>query len=124
MRWPVRRLDVALLVAGVIVLAATALPARRGVYGWEAALFHSMGVAVASLVNLLILRPAEVPAPQPERGCSSSSATQMEIVAHRLAGGRRYLAHARGAARVGRDQLVCPGPESRDGELAARVGLG
>jgi membrane-associated phospholipid phosphatase len=42
MRWRVRRLDVALVAAGAVVLAATALLARRGVYGWEAAFFRAI----------------------------------------------------------------------------------
>jgi undecaprenyl-diphosphatase len=42
MRWRVRRLDVALVAAGVVVLATSALLARRGVYGWEATIFQAI----------------------------------------------------------------------------------
>jgi membrane-associated phospholipid phosphatase len=42
MRWRVRRLDVALVAAGAMVLAATALLARRGLYAWEAASFQAI----------------------------------------------------------------------------------
>jgi membrane-associated phospholipid phosphatase len=42
MRWRVRRLDVALVAAGVVVLATSALLARRGAYGWEATIFQAI----------------------------------------------------------------------------------
>jgi membrane-associated phospholipid phosphatase len=42
MRWRVRRFDVALVAAGATVLATSALLARRGLYGWEAASFHAI----------------------------------------------------------------------------------
>jgi membrane-associated phospholipid phosphatase len=42
MRWRVRRFDVALAAAGATVLATSALLARRGLYGWEAASFHAI----------------------------------------------------------------------------------
>jgi undecaprenyl-diphosphatase len=42
MRWRVRRFDVALVAAGGVVLATSALMARRGLYGWEAASFQAI----------------------------------------------------------------------------------
>jgi hypothetical protein len=42
MRWRLRRLDIALVAAGAVVLATSALLARRGVYAWEAALFQAI----------------------------------------------------------------------------------
>jgi membrane-associated phospholipid phosphatase len=42
MPWRPRRLDVALVVAGAVVLATSALMASRGTYGWEAAAFHAI----------------------------------------------------------------------------------
>jgi undecaprenyl-diphosphatase len=42
MRWSFRRIDLALVAGGVVVLATTAFLARRGVYAWEAAVFHAI----------------------------------------------------------------------------------
>jgi membrane-associated phospholipid phosphatase len=42
MRWRVRRLDVVLVAVGGAVLATSALLARRGIAGWEAALFQAI----------------------------------------------------------------------------------
>jgi membrane-associated phospholipid phosphatase len=42
MGWRVRRLDVVLAAGGAMVLATSAVLARRGVYGWEANIFHAI----------------------------------------------------------------------------------
>jgi membrane-associated phospholipid phosphatase len=42
MRWRRRRIDEVLVVAGAVVLVTSALLARRGVYGWENAIFQAI----------------------------------------------------------------------------------
>jgi membrane-associated phospholipid phosphatase len=49
MRWRVRRLDVALVAAGIVVLATSALLARSGEYGWEATIFQAINGLPANI---------------------------------------------------------------------------
>jgi membrane-associated phospholipid phosphatase len=51
MRW--RRVDVVLAAAGVVILATSALLARRGVYAWEATIFQAINGLPGSFRPLL-----------------------------------------------------------------------
>jgi membrane-associated phospholipid phosphatase len=48
-----RRLDIALMVVGAVVLVGSALLAERGVYGWEVAIFQAVNGLPGSLRPLL-----------------------------------------------------------------------